>query len=169
MQAFRSYHATLEKSDIIKTSLRNTGFLANEGKIYLEFCTKSTWPKTEIIETCIAYNLKRWSTNSKTEFGIPNSPSLQILGKTQTALFPVPTILDNTFGTRWRNPLKLDRTRKVWYLLLPGFWLLLPKVNFWKGDWALGYVSTQIWDVPNISLFPKIVTLKSFGNSWGNS
>ena len=49
------------------------------------------------------------------------------------------------------------------------FWLLLPKFNFWKGDWALGYVSTQIWDFPNIFLFPKILSLKSFGNSWGSS
>ena len=24
------------------------------------------------------------------------------------------------------------------------FWLLQPKFNFWKGDWALAYVSTQI-------------------------
>ena len=37
------------------------------------------------------------------------------------------------------------------------------------GHWALGYVSTQTWDFPNISLFPKILSLKSFGNSWGNS
>ena len=29
------------------------------------------------------------------------------------------------------------------YLLLRVF-DLLPKINFWKGDWALGYVSTQI-------------------------
>ena len=56
---------------------------------------------------------------------------------------------------------KLDRARKVWYLLLRVFWLLLPKFNFWKGDWALGYVSTQIWDFSNISLFPKILSLKS--------
>ena len=49
------------------------------------------------------------------------------------------------------------------------FWLLLPEFNFWKGDWALGYVSTQIWDFPNISWFPKILSLKSFGNWWGNS
>ena len=46
------------------------------------------------------------------------------------------------------------------------FLTAIDKFNFWKGDWALGYVSTQIWDFPNISLFPKI--LKSFGNSWGN-
>ena len=30
------------------------------------------------------------------------------------------------------------------YLLLRVFSLLLPKFNFWKVDWALGYVSTQI-------------------------
>ena len=59
--------------------------------------------------------------------------------------------------------------RKSLILLLRVFWLLLPKFNFWKGVWALGYVSTQIWDFPNISLFPKILSLKSFGNSWGNS
>ena len=78
------------------------------------------------------------------------------------------TTLGKVFGTRWRNPAKLDRTRKVWYLLLHVFWLLLPKFNFCRGDGALGYVSTQIWDAPNISLFPKILSLKSFGNSWGN-
>ena len=75
------------------------------------------------------------------------------------------TILDKIFGTKWRNPVKLDRARKVWYLLLRVFWLLLLKFNFWNEDWALGYVSTKIWDFPNISLFPKILSLKSFGNS----
>ena len=40
--------------------------------------------------------------------------------------------------------------------------------NFWEGDWELDYVSTQIWDFPNISLFPKILSLKSFGNSYTN-
>ena len=49
------------------------------------------------------------------------------------------------------------------------FWLLLQKFNFWKGDCALGYISMQIWDFPDISLFPKILSLKSFVNLWGNS
>ena len=62
---------------------------------------------------------------------------------------------------------KTGRTRKIWYLLLRVFWLLLSKFSFWKEDWALGYVSIQIWDFPSISLFPKILNLKSFGNSWG--
>ena len=34
------------------------------------------------------------------------------------------------------------------------------------GDWALGYVCAQIWDFPNISLFPRILRLKLFGNSY---
>ena len=61
---------------------------------------------------------------------------------------------------------KTGRTRKVWYLVLRVFWLLLSKFNFWKEDWALGYVSIQIWDFPSISLLPKILSLKLFGNSW---
>ena len=42
---------------------------------------------------------------------------------------------------------------------MPVFWLLLPRFHFWKGDWALSYVSTQIWDFPNIFLFLKIMSL----------
>ena len=54
---------------------------------------------------------------------------------------------------------KLDRARKVWYLLLSVFWLLRAKFNFSEGDWALGYVSAQIWDLSNSFLFPKILSL----------
>ena len=45
----------------------------------------------------------------------------------------------------------------------------LPKFNFLKGDWALGYVFTQALDFSNISWFPKMVSLKSFVDSRGNS
>ena len=31
------------------------------------------------------------------------------------------TIADKILGTEWSNPLKLDRTRKLWYLLLHVF------------------------------------------------
>ena len=31
---------------------------------------------------------------------------------------PSATILERIFGTKWRNPVKLDRKRKVWYLFL---------------------------------------------------
>ena len=54
------------------------------------------------------------------------------------------TISDKIFGTEWRNPVKLDRKRKVWYLFLRIFELLLPKPNLFKGDWALGNVSNEI-------------------------
>ena len=49
------------------------------------------------------------------------------------------------------------------------FYLLLPKSNIFKGDWALGYVSTQIWGFPNIFYFPNILSLSSFCNSWSNT
>ena len=68
-----------------------------------------------------------------------------------------------------KKPSKTGQVKKVWYLLLYVFWLLLPKFNFWNEGWALGYVSTQIWDFDDISLFPKILSLKLFCNSRGNS
>ena len=43
------------------------------------------------------------------------------------------------------------------------FWLVWLKFNILKGDWALCYVSTQIWDCSYIFLFPNILSLKSFG------
>ena len=46
--------------------------------------------------------------------------------------FPSPqflfTIPDKIFGTRWRNPVKLDRKRRVWYLILRVFLTAIAKV-----------------------------------------
>ena len=39
----------------------------------------------------------------------------------------------------------------------------------YRGDWTLGCVPMQFWDFANISLFPKILSLKSFDILWGNS
>ena len=75
----------------------------------------------------------------------------------------------NFFLTKWRNLVKLDRSRKVWYLLLHVFWLRLPKFTFWKENWALEYVSTQNLDFPNVSFFPMFLCLKLFRNLWGKS
>ena len=52
---------------------------------------------------------------------------------------------------------------------MKAFWQLLSTFNFWKKDWAIGWISTHIWYFSNISKFPKILNLKSFGNSWANS
>ena len=49
------------------------------------------------------------------------------------------------------------------------FLLLLTKFSFWQEDLALGYYSMKFEDFLDISLFPKILSLRSFGNSWGNS
>ena len=58
---------------------------------------------------------------------------------------------------------KIGQDQKALNLLLRNFWLLLPKFNFWKGDWELGSTSTQLLDFLHISCH------KSFSNSWGNS
>ena len=47
---------------------------------------------------------------------------------------------------------KFRRKRKVWYLFSRVSWLLLPKFNLWTGDWALDYVSNQIWEFSIIFL-----------------
>ena len=49
------------------------------------------------------------------------------------------------------------------------FWPLLPNINFWMGDRAAAYVSTQFWDFFFISYFPKVVTLEPFSNAWSSS
>ena len=52
----------------------------------------------------------------------------------------------NIWKNKRKSRVKLNRTRKIWYLLLHTFWLLfLQSLFFWKRDWALGYISTQIW------------------------
>lgn len=56
--------------------------------------------------------------------------------------------------------MKLDKVKKLWYILSHTLWLLLLKLNFWKRDWALDYSSTQVWDFCYISSFPKIVSLQ---------
>ena len=33
----------------------------------------------------------------------------------------LPTISDKIFGSKWNNPVKLERRRKVWYLYLRVF------------------------------------------------
>ena len=59
--------------------------------------------------------------------------------------------------------------RESFDFYLSAFFLLeSTKFLFWEEDSALGYNSMKFWDFPNLSKFPKILSLKSFGNSWGN-
>ena len=49
------------------------------------------------------------------------------------------------------------------------FLLVLTKFSFWRGEWALGYHYLKFRHFLNIFLFTKILSFKSYGNSWGNS
>ena len=59
----------------------------------------------------------------------------------------------------WQNQTNFNNTRKVSYLLLSNFWLILPKTNA-KEYWTLGYVLTK---------FPKILSLKLYSILWDSS
>ena len=60
------------------------------------------------------------------------------------------------------------RAAREWGLVpfFGAFVLVLARFSFLRGDWGLGYHSMGIRHFPNISSFPKILTLKSFGNSY---
>ena len=79
---------------------------------------------------------------------------------------------DNPGQTIWNKIDKSSKTREEKKSLkstFACFLLLLPKFIFCKRDLRLRYVSTLISHFPNICLFPKILSLKSLGKSWGNS
>ena len=67
------------------------------------------------------------------------------------------SMLDSDYNTgqniwnKIEKSTKIDRTRKVWYLLSSVFWLLLPKFNFLKRDWTRLYLHlSPVWHFPNI-------------------
>ena len=74
----------------------------------------------------------------------------------------------NKFARKYRSPAILGRAKKSWYLLSHAFWLLLPKINFWEGDWALAMSPPKFKIFPIFRNFSIILNLKLFGNSWGN-
>ena len=49
------------------------------------------------------------------------------LGQVRIKNLLAQTIPDKIFGTKWSNPVKLNRKRKVWYLFLRVFKLLFAK------------------------------------------
>ena len=61
---------------------------------------------------------------------------------------------------------KTGREKKGFTSIFACFLTSTAKVGFLEGGWALGYVSTQICDFPNISLFAKILSFKAFDNSY---
>ena len=77
------------------------------------------------------------------------------------------------WGQLWLNLflLKLSRAEYLMGLESFGFYYraLLPGFNLLGGQWALRYVSSQIWDISDGSQFPKILSTKLLGNSRGNT
>ena len=57
----------------------------------------------------------------------------------------------------------MDKAGKVCCLLLWVFWLLLPKFNFWKGDWALDYIGhMSVLKYEFLLFFPNFPDPKSY-------
>ena len=60
--------------------------------------------------------------------------------------WPEACLLDNS-GKNLEQFSRTERSINVWYLRLGVIWMLLPKLNFLKGHWAIGYFFTHIWDL----------------------
>ena len=54
----------------------------------------------------------------------------------------------------------------VQFLFSSGFWLLVRRFLFWRWDWTLVYNSSKYWDLSDFPYFPKILSLRSFDNSY---
>ena len=78
------------------------------------------------------------------------------------------TILDKIFQTNFSN-FKLKSSCEIVHYRKSSILQVLAKFTFWEQDWALGYNFRKSWDFRGISQFPKILSLKSSGNSLGNS
>ena len=57
---------------------------------------------------------------------------------------------------------------KSWVSVFQEFSASINKALILEGDWALSYHSMEFKQFPDISYFPKILSFKSFGNSFGN-
>ena len=68
------------------------------------------------------------------------------------------TETNSTFHMEWHI------AGKVEFLCVKSFILILTKLSFWQGDWALGFHSMELRQFPGVSKFPKIVSLKSISN-----
>ena len=71
------------------------------------------------------------------------------------------------FWGKLKNQAKLDKTKDFDICFCIFFVSAIAKIYFCREDWTLG-CPMQFWDFLNqIFLFSKMLSLKSFGNSWG--
>ena len=73
----------------------------------------------------------------------------------------------------WRQTHKVKQKRFLHGMFYSSFFAIFYqktlKFGFRVDGWVLTIKSKYFRDFPGISYFPKILSLKSFGNSWGNS
>ena len=55
-----------------------------------------------------------------------------------------------------KKPNKVSKTEKLRYLFLGIFWTLVPKVYFCRGDWTLGCLPIEFWDITNTLNLSKV-------------
>ena len=97
---------------------------------------------SKISQSCLIFLL-----NKEKSFEVMKYVEKLKFGGDWAELWPKNICSDNTgqdIRKKERNPVKLDRRRKIYDLLLRTFWLLLPKFNFLKGLWKLGYICLLI-------------------------
>ena len=76
-------------------------------------------------------------------------------------------ILYKIFWDKLRHQAKLDMVKKFWYFIGSKFWMPVPGYCFCRVGWALDRVPMRFWSFPKMLSYPKILSLKSFGNSQG--
>ena len=79
------------------------------------------------------------------------------------------TILCKIFWENIKSQNKLDRIEKTFVSVFAYFWAPVPKICFCWRNWALYCVFMQFWEIYWYFLFSQDSSLKSLGNSWGNS
>ena len=73
----------------------------------------------------------------------------------------------------WRQVDEIKRNRFFcgmvygWFFAI--FYQKMSKFGFWLDDWLLAIKSKHLRDFLEVSYFPKVLSLNSFGNSWDNS
>ena len=73
------------------------------------------------------------------------------LGRAKAKTLFAKRIPDKIFLAKQRNSVKLYRSFDIYFCVFLDNYC--KTFNFWKWYWALGYVSSQIWDIPSISFY----------------
>ena len=109
------------------------------------------------------YKIFLQKRNSMTRFYWLGS---EIEGQVKTKICSSNYNLRKNIWNKVKKSSKIMQEQKTLITVSVRFWLPLQKFYLWKEDWALGSVFNQFWSFRNISKFPKILSIKSFSNSW---